>query len=91
MQVKSTAECSPGAFCNTVDPHEAIIGLETLFFLSLSDRLRQQLLFKLAKARQGLTRLAIRACCMVNGSSSLGTIGVKSKDIWRLKDDGLIK
>ena len=28
MQVKSTAECSKGAFCNTFDLHEAIIGLE---------------------------------------------------------------
>ena len=32
MQVKSTAECSTGAFCNTFDLHSAIIGLENLFF-----------------------------------------------------------
>ena len=39
MQVKSTAECFMGAFCNTFDLHYAIIrlaisGLENLFFCS---------------------------------------------------------
>ena len=28
MQVKSIAECSLGAFCNTFDLHDAIIGLD---------------------------------------------------------------
>ena len=28
MEVESIAECSLGAFCNTFDLHEAIIGLE---------------------------------------------------------------
>ena len=47
MQVKSTAECSRGAFCNTFDLHSAIIGLENLFFgLLLSGLLRQVLLYK---------------------------------------------
>ena len=34
MQVKSTAECSTRAFCNTFDLHSAIIGLENLFLSS---------------------------------------------------------
>ena len=45
MQVESIAECSLGAFCNTFDLHEAMIGLENqclVFFLS--GRLRQVLL-----------------------------------------------
>ena len=33
MQVKSNAECSMGAFCNTLGLHKAIIGLENLFFV----------------------------------------------------------
>ena len=33
MQVKSTAECSMGAFCNTFDLHLVIIGLENLFLV----------------------------------------------------------
>ena len=43
MKIESIAECSPrGAFCNTFDPHEAIIGLENQFLVSvLSGRLRQ--------------------------------------------------
>ena len=32
MQVKSATECSLWAFCNTLDLHLAIIGLENLFF-----------------------------------------------------------
>ena len=32
VQVKSIAECSLGAFCNTFDLHEVIIGLENQFF-----------------------------------------------------------
>ena len=32
MKVKSIAECSLGAFCNTFDLHYAIIGLESHFF-----------------------------------------------------------
>ena len=45
MQVKSTAECSRGAFCSTFDLHYAIIGLEFLgFSLLLSGCLRQVLL-----------------------------------------------
>ena len=46
MQVKSIAECSLGAFCNTFDLHEAINSLENevlVFFLS--GRLRQVLLY----------------------------------------------
>ena len=39
MQVKSIAECSIGAFCNTFDLHLAVIHLESLFFgLLLSGR-----------------------------------------------------
>ena len=46
MQVKSIVECSTGAFCNTFHLHYAIIGLENKFlFLSLSDHLRQDLLY----------------------------------------------
>ena len=46
MEVKSTAECSTGAFCNTFDLHLAIIGLKNLFFgLLLSGGLRQVLLY----------------------------------------------
>ena len=33
MQVKSTAECSTGAFCNTFGLDYSIIGLENLFSL----------------------------------------------------------
>ena len=33
MKVESIAECSLGAFCNTFDLHNAIIGLETNFGL----------------------------------------------------------
>ena len=46
MKVKSIAECSLGAFCNTFDLHEGIIGLENQFLLFfLSGRLRQVLLY----------------------------------------------
>ena len=46
MQVKSIAECSLGAFCNTFDLHLAIIGLENQFLVFfLSGRLRQVLLY----------------------------------------------
>ena len=47
MQVKSIAECSQGAFCNTFDLHYAIIGLENTsnFLFFLSGLLRQVLLF----------------------------------------------
>ena len=90
MQVKSTAECSTEHSAILLTRIKRLLVLKTFFLSSLDDRLRLYL-FKLAKAKQDMTRLAIRACCMVNGSSSLGTIGVKSKDIWRLKDDGLIK
>ena len=37
MEVESIAECSLGAFCNMIDLHSAIIGLENqflVFFLS---------------------------------------------------------
>ena len=33
MKVKSIAECSLGAFCNTFDLHLAIIGLENQVFV----------------------------------------------------------
>ena len=36
MKVKGIAECSLGAFCNTLDLHEAIICLEKQFCLHLS-------------------------------------------------------
>ena len=46
MQVKSIAECSLGAFCNTFDLHKTIIGLEYKFLVfSLSGCLRQVLLY----------------------------------------------
>ena len=46
MKVKSIAECSKRAFCNTFDLHEAIIGLENQFLVFfLSGRLRQVLLY----------------------------------------------
>ena len=32
MKVENIAECSLGAFCNTFDLHEAIIGFENQFF-----------------------------------------------------------
>ena len=32
MKVESIAECSLGAFCNTFDLHQAIIGLENPLF-----------------------------------------------------------
>ena len=44
MKVESIAECSLGAFCNTLDLHQAIIGLEKLVFF-LSGRLKQVLLY----------------------------------------------
>ena len=45
MKVKSIAECSFGAFCNTFDRHLAIFGLENQFLIFfLSGRLRQVLL-----------------------------------------------
>ena len=46
VKVKSIAECSLGAFCNTFDLHLAIIGLENQFLVFfLSGRLRQVLLY----------------------------------------------
>ena len=33
MQVKSTANCSMGAFCNTFDLHKGISHLKNLFFV----------------------------------------------------------
>ena len=46
MQVKSIAECSLGAFCDSFDLHYAIIGLEkTKQSLSFSGLLRQVLLY----------------------------------------------
>ena len=33
IQVESIAECSLGAFCNTLDMHQAIIGLKTQFLI----------------------------------------------------------
>ena len=48
MQVKSTTECSHGAFCSTFDMHKAIICLENLFFVVfLSGCLRQVILYSL--------------------------------------------
>ena len=50
MKVKSIAECSLGAFCNTFDLHKAIIGLETNFLVFfMSGRLRQVLLYALLR------------------------------------------
>ena len=46
MQVKSIAECSLGAFCNTFDLHLAILSLGNQFLVFfLSGRLRQVLLY----------------------------------------------
>ena len=46
MQVKSIAECSKRAFCNTFDLHlVAILSLRSLFCLFLSGRLRQVSLY----------------------------------------------
>ena len=48
MKVESIAECSLGAFCNTFDPHKALIGIEyqgLVFFQS--GRFRQVLLYML--------------------------------------------
>ena len=46
MKVKSIAECSTGAFCNTYDLHLAIIGTEKQFLVFfLSGLLRQVLLY----------------------------------------------
>ena len=49
MKAESIRECSPlGAFCNTFDLHEAIIGLETIFVcLFLSDRFTQVITYVL--------------------------------------------
>ena len=45
MKVRSIAECSLGAFCNTFDLHYMTIGLESQFLdFFLSGRLRQVLL-----------------------------------------------
>ena len=47
MKVKSIAECSLGAFCNTFDLHQAIISLKKRFLVFfLSGGLRQVLLYK---------------------------------------------
>ena len=46
VKVKSIAECSLGAFCNTFDLHKVIIGLESQFFIFiLSGGLKQVLLY----------------------------------------------
>ena len=46
MKVESIAECSLGAFCNTFDLHQAIIGLENqILVFFLRSRLRQVLLY----------------------------------------------
>ena len=46
MKVESIAECSLGAFGNTIDLYQAIIGLENQFLVFfLSGRLRQVLLY----------------------------------------------
>ena len=46
MQVKSIAECSKRAFCNTFNLHLVIIGLENQFLVFfLIGRLRQVLLY----------------------------------------------
>ena len=46
MKVVSIAECSLGAFCNTFDLHETIIGLENQFLVFfLNGCLRQVLLY----------------------------------------------
>ena len=46
IKVKSIAECSLGAFCNTFDLHYAIICIENQFLVFfLSDCLRQVLLY----------------------------------------------
>ena len=37
MKVKSIAECSLGAFCNTFDLHQAKIGIKSHFFFFLSE------------------------------------------------------
>ena len=48
MKVKSIAECSLGAFCNTFDLYSVIISLENQFVVFfLSGRLRQVLLYPL--------------------------------------------
>ena len=45
MKVKCIAECFLGAFCNTFDLHQAIIGIKNQFLVFLlSGRLRQVLL-----------------------------------------------
>ena len=47
MKVESIAECSLGAFCNTFDLYQAIIGLENHYLVFfLSGHLRQVLLYK---------------------------------------------
>ena len=46
MKAKIIAECSLGAFWNTFDLHQAIIGVENQFLVFfLSDHLRQVLLY----------------------------------------------
>ena len=46
MKVRSIAECSLGAFCNTFELHLVIIGLENQYLVFfLSGRLRQVLLY----------------------------------------------
>ena len=53
MQVKSIAESSLGAFCNTYDLHLAIIGLENQFFFFFwGGCLRQVLLYARLLASQ---------------------------------------
>ena len=54
MKVKSIAECSLGAFCNTFDLHKAIICLENQFLVFfLSGRLRQVLLYYMVETNHG--------------------------------------
>ena len=60
MKVKSIAECSLGAFCNTCDLHQAIIGLENQFLVfSLCGRLRLVLLYPFLCRTSGLEVMKI--------------------------------
>ena len=45
MKVKSIAECSLGAFCNTFDLHTGIIGLKNIFGIFESGCFTQVLLY----------------------------------------------
>ena len=63
MKVKSIAECSLGAFCNTFDLHLVIIGLENQFLVFLlSGCLRQALL---------ISFLEVTCCLLIIFASNL--------------------